>query len=226
MNYRNKSGKGVSLTFLWIWLIADIANIIGALMEHLLLTLLLVAVYYTIGDALLIGQIKYYKRYYKNGMPMGDGEGENIGEGEPLVRTNTLENLQMQEKERARTVSVCVVLFLFIFFGIELLGLAQFFGWTSAVLYIGSRAPQILKNYRKKSTDGLALHMFVFALLGNVTYVMSVLLYSTEKHYVMQNLPWIVGSSGTLFFDVIVFGQFFYYNRASSFVPQHINEDV
>lgn len=46
----------------------------------------------------------------------------------------------------------------------------QIFGWISALLYVGSRIPQIVKNYRNKSTDGLSLAMFGFSVLGNTTF--------------------------------------------------------
>lgn len=48
--------------------------------------------------------------------------------------------------------------------------LPQTMGWTSAVLYVGSRIPQILKNWRNKSTEGLSFGMFICAVLGNVLY--------------------------------------------------------
>lgn len=43
-------------------------------------------------------------------------------------------------------------------------------GYTSAVLYLGARLPQILKNYNKKSCDGLSILFFLLSLMGNITY--------------------------------------------------------
>lgn len=48
--------------------------------------------------------------------------------------------------------------------------LPQTMGWTSAVLYIGSRIPQIVKNWKNKSTEGLSFGMFICAVLGNVLF--------------------------------------------------------
>lgn len=48
---------------------------------------------------------------------------------------------------------------------------AQVLGWLSAVLYILSRIPQIFKNRHTKCA-GLSLALFVFAVGGNVTYVL------------------------------------------------------
>lgn len=50
--------------------------------------------------------------------------------------------------------------------------LPQLLGWTSAVLYVGSRIPQIVKNHRQKSTEGLSIGMFLCAVLGNVLFTM------------------------------------------------------
>ena len=42
--------------------------------------------------------------------------------------------------------------------------------WTSTVLYLGSRLPQLLKNYTRKSTAGLSPHLFIAAFMGNLFY--------------------------------------------------------
>ena len=47
---------------------------------------------------------------------------------------------------------------------------AQTLGWLSAILYLSSRLPQIIKNKDTKCA-GLSLALFVFAVGGNVTYV-------------------------------------------------------
>ncbi|PON90414.1 PQ-loop repeat [Trema orientale] len=50
-------------------------------------------------------------------------------------------------------------------------GIAGFLGWGMAAIYMGGRFPQILLNIRKGNADGLNPLMFVFALVGNITYV-------------------------------------------------------
>lgn len=56
--------------------------------------------------------------------------------------------------------------------------LGQAFGYLCAVFYLGSRIPQLLLNYRRKSTDGVSLLFFLFACIGNLTYVLSIMAYS------------------------------------------------
>jgi uncharacterized protein with PQ loop repeat len=110
----------------------------------------------------------------------------------------------------------------------------QVFGYICAVLYLGSRLPQLLLNYRRKSTEGLNALFFLFACIGNLTYVMSIFAFEPicSKHYhghwheshcksgeasavygryILVNLSWLVGSLGTLVLDMGVFAQFFLY---------------
>ena len=54
------------------------------------------------------------------------------------------------------------------------------------------------------SVDGLSVHMFILSVLGNVTYGLGILLYSVDGIFLLQKLPWLVGSLGTMVFDVIV----------------------
>lgn len=110
----------------------------------------------------------------------------------------------------------------------------QIFGYLCALLYLGSRLPQLLLNYRRKSTEGLNALFFLFACIGNLTYVLSIFAFNPVcshhhgKHgnqckpgeaneiygrYILVNLSWLLGSLGTLFLDFGVFAQFFIYRK-------------
>jgi hypothetical protein len=47
--------------------------------------------------------------------------------------------------------------------------------------------------------------------MGNLTYGAGILCHSTEKNYFLTNLPWLIGSLGTMVEDVIIFAQFRFY---------------
>lgn len=47
---------------------------------------------------------------------------------------------------------------------------AQVLGYISAACYLGARIPQIIKNQREQSCEGLSLLFFMLSLLGNATY--------------------------------------------------------
>jgi solute carrier family 66 (lysosomal lysine-arginine transporter), member 1 len=111
---------------------------------------------------------------------------------------------------------------------LELNVLGQFFGWLCAASYIASRLPQLILNWRRKTTDGLSMLFFLFACLGNITYALSIFAY--EPHckgscapgeagriygkYMLVNLSWLAGALITLLLDLGVFIQYFIYNKA------------
>jgi hypothetical protein len=109
--------------------------------------------------------------------------------------------------------------------------LGQIFGYICSVLYLGSRIPQLLLNHRRRTTEGISMMFFLFACIGNVTYNFSIFAYSPQAackvamqcvpgeakqvygKYIAINLPWILGSLGTLVLDMGVFVQYFLYKR-------------
>jgi solute carrier family 66 (lysosomal lysine-arginine transporter), member 1 len=54
----------------------------------------------------------------------------------------------------------------------------------------------------------LALLFFLLSLMGNATYGAGILFHSQEKDYIVTNLPWLIGSLGTMIEDGIIFVQF------------------
>lgn len=93
---------------------------------------------------------------------------------------------------------------------------AEILGYASAVCYLGARIPQIIKNYREKSCDGLSLLFFLLSVMGNLTYGAGILLHSVEKQYFLKNLPWLIGSLGTIAEDAVIFFQFSKYGEKQS----------
>ncbi|KAH8923229.1 hypothetical protein BT69DRAFT_1350313 [Atractiella rhizophila] len=82
--------------------------------------------------------------------------------------------------------------------------------WVCTSFYLISRLPQILKNFRRRSIAGLSVLLFLMAFGGNFFYVLSILL-SPERAregYWWDELPYLLGSGGTLGGDAIIVGQF------------------
>ena len=46
-NFRRRSGEGLSLSFLVIWLAGDVFNVLGAILQHVLPTMIILAIYCT-----------------------------------------------------------------------------------------------------------------------------------------------------------------------------------
>jgi uncharacterized protein with PQ loop repeat len=93
------------------------------------------------------------------------------------------------------------------------LWMGRFFAWLCTCLYLSSRIPQILKNYKRRSVQGLSIALFVFAACGNLTYTLSIF---TNPHSTRESLieaiPYILGSAGTLLFDLSIYSQYVIYN--------------
>ncbi|KAL5228663.1 hypothetical protein ABZP36_016928 [Zizania latifolia] len=83
-------------------------------------------------------------------------------------------------------------------------GIGSFLGWAMAVIYMGGRLPQILLNMRRGNAEGLSPLMFTFALVGNVTYVGSILVKSMDWAKLKPNLPWLVDAGGCVLLDTFV----------------------
>lgn len=122
---------------------------------------------------------------------------------------------------------------------IEFNTIGQVLGYISAALYLGSRIPQLLLNYRRKSTEGISMLFFLFACIGNLTYVLSIFAYSPDSackvprqceageagalygKYILVNLSWLFGSAGTMMLDLGVFVQYFLYKKEDENEEEH-----
>jgi uncharacterized protein with PQ loop repeat len=97
----------------------------------------------------------------------------------------------------------------------EMVGIVS--AWISAVLYVGSRIPQIVHNYNRKSTDGLSLGLFLSSSLANVFYGMSILLPTTtdflSEGFWKTTIAYLIGSLGTVLFGVIILFQMYKYRH-------------
>ncbi|MCJ1283582.1 hypothetical protein MMC26_002913 [Xylographa opegraphella] len=63
------------------------------------------------------------------------------------------------------------------------------------------------------TSSGLSLLFFMLSLLGNATYGAGILFHSIDSQYILTNLPWLIGSLGTMFEDTLIFIQFHMYAK-------------
>ncbi|KAL5866912.1 hypothetical protein ACKVWC_010803 [Pyricularia oryzae] len=279
-NYKTKSAEGLSMAFLIVWLLGDLANLLGALATRLAPTAVALAVYFCFADVVLITQCVYYNALTarREARLNGNGNAETQNgasravedepdEEEPLLsrrRRSSLAGLpgsQRRHSSMARDVSNLDPLARCItgedetpdahpwlhntlsLVAVYVVGTAGFFvsygmgawgdhtdapeipeagdavtafgltmGYVSAALYLLARLPQIYKNYKEKSCEGLALLFFMLSLTGNLTYGVSLVAYSQEKSYIIKTIPWLLGSLGTIVEDIVIFFQFRLYS--------------
>ncbi|KAG0356455.1 hypothetical protein BG005_004626 [Podila minutissima] len=102
--------------------------------------------------------------------------------------------------------------------------LGRIFAWICTVFYLSSRMPQLWKNFQRKSVQGLSILMFFWAAMGNLTYTLSILNSAdavnpeTSRKFLREAVPYVLGSSGTLMFDVSIFVQWLYYTGRLNFL--------
>jgi uncharacterized protein with PQ loop repeat len=87
----------------------------------------------------------------------------------------------------------------------------EIIGWFTTFLYLIGRFPQIYINFKSKSVEGLSILMFVYTILGNVCYLLSIVTLSTEQSYIQSNLPWITTTVVSILLDIFVIFQIKYY---------------
>lgn len=309
-NFRQSSADGVSIVFIVLWLIGDVFNILGAVLQGVLPTMIILAVYYTLADLVLLLQCFYYRGLTLSDKPKNSPNHQNeaVSETSPLLEESRIDGANGHTTAQQETQNVtshstpyprepasqvdgthlspvtpihdatsathspgeqmiphgsAIQVVLFNLFSVILVCVAGAFGWwighfysgrkryyhdpnpelpqvpiqfdlwgqifgyVCAILYLGSRIPQLLLNFRRKTTEGLSLLFFLFACIGNLTYVMSIFAYSpvcripghcqpTEGgaiygRYILVNASWLLGSLGTLALDLAIFAQFFIY---------------
>lgn len=103
-------------------------------------------------------------------------------------------------------------------------GLGSILGWGMAAIYLGGRLPQIYLNIKRGHTEGLNPLMFVFAVVGNTTYVASILVNSLAWVKIKPNLPWLVDAGGCVILDAFILIQFVYFHyRPRSEVEKYVS---
>lgn len=253
LNFKNKNADSLALPFLAAWLIGDTTNLVGSILSKQLASQIYTSIYFCIIDVVLFAQFLMYTVFRKKkqsrkkkapgvtvaavtllaavgGLTMLHGQTYEVSqqgtsrllhshEGAPLVDVASTVGEQPIDESAG-----------FPFVQGDWHTVGYIFGIVSACFYLFSRIPQIVKNYKRRSTGGLSFIMFLMAIMGNTTYALGVLLAAwqpylyddesppnriTTKAFIMDKLPWLFGSVGTLAFDLTIFFQFWYYGDKS-----------
>ncbi|KAH9307853.1 hypothetical protein KI387_035764, partial [Taxus chinensis] len=80
--------------------------------------------------------------------------------------------------------------------------LGTWLGWLMTAIYMGGRLPQIHLNIKRGTVEGLDPFMFMFAVLGNVTYVGSIIVRTLEWKKLQPNMPWLVDAAACILLDL------------------------
>ncbi|KAI5777153.1 PQ loop repeat-domain-containing protein [Geopyxis carbonaria] len=123
--------------------------------------------------------------------------------------------------------------------------LGKVLSWFSTFLYLSSRIPQLLLNFRRRSTSGLAIQLFVAAFFGNFFYSASLLLnplghadYPPNGHgglappegsdhleWWSRTLPFFLGAAGVLVLDAAVGWQWWIWGERTPILGYSIDDE-
>ncbi|AGO13443.1 AaceriACL106Cp [[Ashbya] aceris (nom. inval.)] len=214
--YREKSVDGLSPLCLLCWVSGDITTLVGSVLTHQLPFQVVQACYYFLADFILCCQYYYYGMRWDNRLAT---RGPVLAAAPSPAKGMLVSCLLVGQAAAApllrRDDSVAAPPLPVP--SRDPIGITS--AWLGASLYFFSRIPQLLKNYRRKSTDGLSPLLFIAALTANLTYCVSVftscefLANPDKSAFVWNALPFILGSGGTVVFDLIYFYQHYYLYR-------------
>ena len=207
----------------------------GCIFTNQLKVQLYTAIYFVCIDAVLCSQYIYYQIWKKRKERKQDDETQNLLAPEVIEQGNGV-NL-------SASINVTTIIGLVAFFGLFSIAFAQekdggqdvcnepfdpdlgvrIFGdicaWTSGSLYFFSRIPQVILNYRRKSTEGLNGFMFLASVFANVFYGASIVLSEvdwTSGAFWESTFPYIFGSWGTVIWSAAVLIQVCIYKNSIS----------
>jgi len=235
-NYRNGSAEGVSVAFITIWILGDIANLIGALWGRLLSTVIALAIYFCVSDVILLSQTIYYNHVTdalaarRERAPCST-PADLHSPTQPLLarprrkssgaksrhrrsssrRPASLSAILRRETSASMTILRNILVISSICFAGTL---GWFVAWRS-----GAWSTTEKNDDNREMPGGAEMLGYLGALLylGDSIFLtaLQILCHSSDRTYIKDNLPWLIGSLGTMSQDVIIFIQFHIYSRNS-----------
>ncbi|CAG8501903.1 11861_t:CDS:2 [Dentiscutata erythropus] len=149
-NYKRKSGSSISLALICTWIMGDLCDFTGAILQNLLLTTILIALYHSVVDIALLLQICYY-RFRK--VPISSNESnestEELAASKPSQKSVRRSRFNEFIKIFSGFIIICLAGGIAYYFSSRSQGaeedsqnvdqdiklLPQIFGWTAAMFY-------------------------------------------------------------------------------------------
>lgn len=219
-NYKNKSTDALSISFLVQWFLGDCFNLLGCLWTNQLPMQLWTAVYFCLMDIVMLVQYVYYSFIART---MGEPSKYLLALTVIFLMAGSRSTAEAsaQGSQRlllAEQAPLCNQ-------GAPLSDMQVLFGsvmaWLSGLTYFICRVPQIVKNWQRKSVEGLSLGLFFCSVSANTFYGMGIILRTPQldAKFYRNVLPYIIGSMGTLVFDITILAQAWLYRGAHAYQP-------
>ncbi|XP_074860388.1 lysosomal amino acid transporter 1 homolog [Carettochelys insculpta] len=237
--YQNgKVDQALSLGFLLCWIGGDLTNLIGCYLTNQLPIQIVTSIFYVNMDIIVISQFAYYKlknqkmtkcMSFQRGLKGGSLNLKSFCVIWILIYIALCIILPSQVLLRNEDQSTILEASKNTLGMIEMSGFIC--GYVSCVFYLGSRFPQLYKNFQRRSTEGTSYLLFALAMMGNSTYGLSLVLKmpaaeSLRNLYFLHHLPWLIGSFGVLFLDIFMTAQFIMYRKQTKRTPSLVALEV
>uniref|UniRef100_A0A0X3PCL5 Lysosomal amino acid transporter 1 n=1 Tax=Schistocephalus solidus TaxID=70667 RepID=A0A0X3PCL5_SCHSO len=215
--------QAVSLFLLIFWTIGDSFSLAGCLLTHQLVLQVVMAFYSIVNDTILLGQYFFYRMRHKRLLRVFPNDIETLL---PSDSASDSEPPSSNHSQPVRTGSAASLLSITALLCVGLpcvnrtetplatdpsLKNGPLFALSVHSTTLSPESP--FYPWRRGSTEGLSIFLFMFALLGNASYGLQIFLTSTDTLFLLHSLPWILGSLGVLFLDVVILAQFYVFRR-------------
>lgn len=218
--YNDKSVEGISPFLLGSWFLGDVTSVLGAIYTKQLPFQILLAVYFLSNDVVICGQYYYYGIYYKNKLATAGHQHLNhqpshVSSKNKFGKIGVLILGLFTRSSNAMSIMNIDTSIASVNNSERIFQIGLVLSWFSGIFYFTSRIPQLYKFYKRKSTDGLSPYMFYCTIFHNILYAVSIFsscefIDNTNKiEFFKKELPFLLGSIGTLLWDFIYLYQHF-----------------
>ncbi len=225
VNYKNKNTNALSFYLIILWLSGDIFSIISCKIKNNSYLIVYIGYVHIVFDCIFILQIIYY-RYLElefiEYLSIDDSQSTFEATCYKIMRYNILYKLFNKTELSLMLASILITIITYSISGIIV---AELLGWVSTCIFICSRIPQIFLNFNRKSVYGLSKLAFFMLMFSNSCFLVSLLIYMIDLPdqpakftYLLNNMQWIIGSSLSFVFDLILMYQFIVYDIQSTYM--------
>jgi uncharacterized protein with PQ loop repeat len=187
---KTKSSDGISIYMMFFYTLADSLSLAGTLLLVLQLNLVAIGWFHLIMSICMLITIYIYS------------DKKSVFKG--LILVILIMSI----------IAICIWIHIDLYNSFkEFIIVGTSIAWVTTSFYIIGRIPQLIHNYKRRSTEGLSKLMYVFTILGNLFYLLSTVTYSIEPDYIYLNIPWIILTIVNSCLDTIVIIQYYYYKK-------------
>lgn len=233
-NWTKSSSDSISFYLVFLWYVGDTLSIVSIIYKSVQPILFYIGIYHVMFDTIFLLQILYYRlppldhislseTYYL----IDDTYYLTSNISIPSFYYYYWKDIILYIKDIILTFeislllgySITVILSQYILHLLPKGLVGEVFAWGATAIFLLSRIPQIMLNYKRKSVNGLSFTTFINIIIANQLFLVSILIHlidldkSSYTTYLLNNLPWIIGSCGSTLFDFIIFGQFLIYSE-------------